>query len=330
MMRGGIHEYIKEEYMEILRKMLQIRLFEEMINKLAGDGTMPGNQHSYRGQEAVAVGVCSSLEPTDMIASTHRGNGHMVAKDLDIYRLFAELLGKDDGYGHGRGGKLHLVALEKGFLGTYGVVGSSVPIACGAAYAAQVRKSGQVVISFMGDGAINQGAVHEAMNMASLWKLPVVFVVENNLYAFTVSLERSSSDTRLAHRAAAYNMEGLTVDGNDVLAVKNVASWAIGKARGGGGPTLLECLTYRWDGHFHGDPGTTYRSREEVQEWRDRCPIKNYAAHLMKTGVLTEEGYNDIYREVKEQIETATAKAIEAALPDPSVALGPIYAEVGK
>lgn len=314
--------------MDLLKKMLQIRLFEERVNKLYGDGLMPGNQHSYRGEEAVAVGVCSSLEPADLIASYHRGNGHMIAKGLDIYRLFAEFLGKEDGYSRGRGGKMHIVVLEKGFLGTNGIVGATVPIACGAAFAAQVRKSGQVAVSFMGDGAVNQGAVHEAMNMASLWKLPVLFVVENNQYAHSVSVTRSSADTCLAHRAFAYNMEGLTVDGNDVLAVKNAAGWAIGKARKGEGPTLLECRTYRWDGHFGGDPGTTYRTREELQQWRDRCPIKNYVAHLTKKGIITAEGYNTIYTEIKEQIEAAATKALEAAEPHPSVALVPLYAEV--
>lgn len=318
----------KEEHLEILRKMLEIRLFEEKVNRLYQDGLMPGNQHSYRGEEAVAVGVCSSLETDDLIASYHRGNGHMIAKGLDIYRLFAEFLGKEDGYSRGRGGKMHIVATEKGFLGTNGIVGATVPIACGAAFAAQVRKSGQVVISFMGDGAVNTGAVHEAMNMASLWKLPVVFVIENNQYAHSVSVSRSSADTRLAHRATAYNLEGLTVDGNDVMAVKNVAGWAIGKAREGGGPTVLECLTYRWDGHFGGDPGTTYRTREEVQAWRDKCPIKKYAAYLKEKGKLDEEGYNRIHKEISEQIEEAAAKALTAAEPHPLVGANPIYAEV--
>ena len=318
----------KEEHLEILKKMLEIRLFEERVNRLYQDGLMPGNQHSYRGEEAVAVGVCSSLENNDLIASYHRGNGHMIAKGLDIYRLFAEFLGKEDGYSRGRGGKMHIVATEKGFLGTNGIVGATVPIACGAAFAAQVRKSGQVVISFMGDGAVNTGAVHEAMNMASLWKLPVVFVIENNQYAHSVSVSRSSADTRLAHRAAAYNLEGLTVDGNDVMAVRNVAGWAIGKAREGGGPTVLECLTYRWDGHFGGDPGTTYRTREEVQEWRDKCPIKKYVAYLTEKGKLDEESYNRIYKKISGQIEEAAAKALTAAEPHPSVDLNPIYAEV--
>lgn len=250
---------------EMLRLMIKVRVFEEKLDELYQKKAMFGSTHSYRGQEAIAAGVCSALEPTDLMASYHRGTGHIIAKGADLYRLFCECLGRQDGYSQGRGGKMHMGDLGFGFIGNTGTVGASIPVATGAALAAKTRGSKEVVVGFLGDGAMNQGVVHEAMNLAGLWKLPVIYVCENNLYAMTVSVERSVAIKHLANRAQGYGFEGKVIDGNDVELVFDETRKAVEKARGGGGATFLECLTYRWDGHFGGDPGTTYRSREEIE-----------------------------------------------------------------
>ena len=276
---------------KMLEIMIKVRAFEEKLDELFQKKAMFGNTHSYRGQEAIAVGVCSALESKDLIASYHRGTGHLVAKGADLYRLMCECLGRQDGYSKGRGGKMHMADLSFGFIGNTGTVGATVPIATGSALAAKLRPSKEVVVSFLGEGGMNQGVVHEAMNFAGLWKLPVIYVCENNLYAMTVSFEKSVAVEHVAERAKGYGFEGKVIDGNDVELVYEETCKAAEKGRAGGGATFLECLTYRWDGHFGGDPGVGYRTKEEVEEWKLRCPIKRQREKLMGEGNLTSEEF---------------------------------------
>jgi TPP-dependent pyruvate/acetoin dehydrogenase alpha subunit len=311
---------------EMLRTMLRVRSFEEKLNALYQNKVMFGTPHSYRGQEAIAVGVCSALEANDLIASYHRGTGHLVAKGADLYRLMCECLGRLDGYSKGRGGKMHMGDLSFGFLGNTGTVGATVPVATGAALAAKIRGSQEVAVSFMGDGAMNQGVVHEAMNFAGLWKLPVIYVIENNYYAMTVSLEKSVAVKHLAERAAGYGFEGKAIDGNDVELVYEETRKAADKARRGEGPTLLECLTYRWDGHFGGDPGTGYRAREEIEEWKQRCPIKRLREKLISEGNLTEAEFEILSASVYAELEAVAAKAQASPLPPKEVELDGVFA----
>ena len=311
---------------EMLRTMIKVRAFEEKLNDLFQKKAMFGNPHSYRGQEAIAVGVCSALEKEDLIASYHRGTGHIVAKGADLYRLMCECLGRLDGYSKGRGGKMHMGDLSFGFLGNTGTVGATVPFATGAALAAKIRGSREVAVGFMGDGAMNQGVVHEAMNFAGLWKLPVIYVIENNLYAMTVSMERSVAIKQLAERAAAYGFEGKAIDGNDAELVFDETQRAAEKARKGGGATLLECMTYRWDGHFGGDPGVGYRTREEVEEWKKRCPIMRLKKKLIAAGELTEAEYEKISAAVYQELEEVAVKAQAAALPPAEAEMDGVYA----
>ncbi|HEY2987372.1 MAG TPA: thiamine pyrophosphate-dependent dehydrogenase E1 component subunit alpha [Candidatus Binatia bacterium] len=311
---------------EMLRTMLRIRAFEEKLNELYQNKVMFGSPHSYRGQEAIAAGVCSALEADDLIASYHRGTGHLVAKGADLYRLMCECLGRLDGYSKGRGGKMHMGDLSFGFIGNTGTVGATVPFATGAALAAKIRGSREVAVSFMGDGAMNQGVVHEAMNFAGLWKLPVVYVIENNFYAMTVSLEKSVAVKHLAERAAGYGFEGKVIDGNDVALVYEETRQAADKARRGEGATLLECLTYRWDGHFGGDPGTGYRAREEIERWKERCPIKRLKEKLIDAGNLSEAEFEKLSASVYAELEDAATKAQAAPLPPSEVDVDSVFA----
>ncbi|HEX2928840.1 MAG TPA: thiamine pyrophosphate-dependent dehydrogenase E1 component subunit alpha, partial [Candidatus Binatia bacterium] len=287
-----------------------------------------GSTHSYRGQEAIAVGVCAALQKTDLIASYHRGTGHLIAKGADLYLLLCECMGRADGYSKGRGGKMHMGEMGFGFLGNTGTVGGTVPTATGAALAAKIRSSKEVVVSFFGDGAANQGVVHEAMNLAGVWKLPVIYVCENNQYAMTVSLEKSVAIKQLSDRGAAYGFEGKTVDGNDVEAVYEATLAAADKARNGAGATFLECVTYRWDGHFGGDPGTAYRSKEEIDSWKQKCPIKRLQEKLLREGNLTEQEVETISSTVQMELDEVAKRAEAAPLPKKEVDLGSIYAEV--
>lgn len=311
---------------EMLRQMVLVRAFEEKLDELYQRKAMFGSTHSYRGQEAIAVGVCSALKPADLIASYHRGTGHLIAKGADLYLLLCECMGRADGYSQGRGGKMHMGDMGFGFLGNTGTVGGTVPTATGAALAAKVRGSDEVVVSFFGDGAANQGVVHESMNLAGVWKLPVIYVCENNQYAMTVSLEKSVAIRRLSERAAAYGFEGKTIDGNDVEAVYEAARAAAEKGRKGGGATLLECITYRWDGHFGGDPGTGYRSKEEIEAWKQKCPIKRLKEKLIQEGDLTEPEFDKMSAAVYAELDEVAKRAEAAPLPKKEVDLSSIYA----
>ena len=311
---------------DMLRQMILLRAFEEKLEELYQRKAMFGSTHSYRGQEAIAVGVCSALESTDAIASYHRGTGHLIAKGADLYTLLCECMGRADGYSKGRGGKMHMGDMSFGFLGNTGTVGGTVPTATGAALAAKVRGSSEVVISFFGDGAANQGVVHEAMNLAGVWKLPVIYVCENNQYAMTVSLEKSVAIKHLSDRAAAYGFEGKTIDGNDVETVYDAAQAAAAKARRGGGATFLECITYRWDGHFGGDPGTGYRAKEEIESWKQKCPIKRLSEKLIQEGLLTAQEFQKMNDVVYAELDEVAKRAEAAPLPKKEVDLTSIYA----
>ena len=309
-----------------LRQMVLLRAFEEKLEELYQRKAMFGSTHSYRGQEAIAVGVCAALKATDLVASYHRGTGHLIAKGADLYTLLCECMGREDGYSKGRGGKMHMGDMSFGFMGNTGTVGGTVPTATGAALAAKIRGSNEVVVSFFGDGAANQGVVHESMNLAGVWKLPVIYVCENNQYAMTVSFEKSVAIKHLSERGAAYGFEGKTVDGNDVEAVYEATQAAAAKGREGAGATLLECVTYRWDGHFGGDPGTAYRSKEEIESWKQKCPIKRLKEKLIQAGDLTEQEFEAMVREVYAELDEVARRAEAAPLPKKEVDLNSVYA----
>jgi pyruvate dehydrogenase E1 component alpha subunit len=306
--------------------MILVRAFEEKLEELYQRKAMFGSTHSYRGQEAIAVGVCSALRTSDLIASYHRGTGHLIAKGADLYLLLCECMGRANGYSQGRGGKMHMGDMGFGFLGNTGTVGGTVPTATGAALAAKVRGSDEVVVSFFGDGAANQGVVHESMNLAGVWRLPVIYVCENNQYAMTVSFEKSVAIKQLSARAAGYGFEGKTIDGNDADSVYQATQAAAEKARRGGGATFLECVTYRWDGHFGGDPGTGYRSKEEIEAWKQKCPIKRLKENLIEEGNLSEQEFDQLSAAVHAELEEVAERAEAAPLPNKEVDLSSIYA----
>jgi len=295
--------------------MVTIRRFEETVERAFLDGVISGTCHPCIGQEAVAVGACAGIRPDDYVVSNHRGHGHFIAKGGEPKRIMAEIFGKVDGYGGGRGGSQHMACFEIGFLGCNGITGGGIPIATGAALAVKLQGRKQIVLSFMGDGAANQGAFHEALNMAALWKLPVVYVCENNLYAMSTPFSEAFAIKDIAERAPAYGMPGRIVDGNDVLAVRDAVSEAAERARRGEGPTLLECKTYRFCGHSRGDP-REYRSRREEEEWRQRCPIKRLREKLFAMKVLDESRDAEILKRVDEVISEAEAFARQSPEPD--------------
>ncbi len=305
--------------------MLEIRYFEEKVFDLYTQNVVPGTIHLYAGEEAVAVGVCSTLRKDDYITSTHRGHGHCIAKGADLKRTMAEILGKKTGYCKGKGGSMHIADFSIGMLGATAVVGAGIPIAVGAGFSAKLRKSDQVVACFFGEGASNQGTFHEGINMASIWKLPVIFVCENNLYAMGTRQSMVMAIENIADRAVAYGIPGITVDGNDVLAVYEAACKAVERARKGDGPTLIECKTYRHKGHSRVDPAK-YRPKEEVAEWLAKDPIKRFKEKLLQTNILTEVEIQRIENEVSLEIEEAVKFAMESPFPEPEEALEDVYA----
>ena len=270
-------------------KMLEIRSFEERMGEAYAKGLVPGLIHLYIGQEAAATGVCANLRKDDYAVGTHRGHGIAIAKGVPLNRLAAEVLAKETGCCKGRGGSMRVADVNAGLLYSCPIVGASLPLATGIGLSIKLRKTDQVVACFFGDGASNIGDFHEALNLAAIWKLPVIFVCENNMYAISVHVKKSTSVENISDRAAAYNIPGMTVDGNDAIAVYKIAYEAVERARGGGGPTLIECKTYRIVGHGTTDPGTGYRTREEIEGWRKRCPIENLRNHLLSNNVLKEE-----------------------------------------
>ena len=314
----------KTQLIGLYRTMRLIRRFEERVVELVNRDEIPGVTHEYVGQEAVATGVCAALRPDDVITSTHRGHGHILAKGGDPRRMMAELMGKASGYNRGRGGSMHIADLSLGIYGANGIVGAGAPIACGAALAGKLARSDRVDVSFFGDGGMNQGVVHEALNLAAIWKLPVVFVCENNGYAISASISEMAVVERLADRAAAYGMPGTSVDGMDVLAVHAAAGEAVERARTGAGPTLLECRTYRFVGHFTAEKarGIKYRSDEEIARWRERDPVVTYPAWLRQQGVDPAM----VDAEVEALLDEAVAFARQSAFPEAEEALDGMYA----
>jgi pyruvate dehydrogenase E1 component alpha subunit len=304
--------------LEMYRKMLELREFELKVQEFYRRGLLPGFVHLYIGEEAVGVGVCANLEPKDLIFSTHRGHGHALAKGVPARHLMAELWAKATGASGGRGGSMHLYGPECGFMGTNGVVGAGIPLATGAALSAKLRRSGQVVVAFFGDGAVNSGSFHEGINLGAVWNLPVVYVCENNLYATEMAFRRATKNTSVQSRAAAYQIPGVEVDGNDVMAVYAVAKEAIERARAEGGPTLIEAKTYRFMGHHEGDPGTDYRTREEVEEWKSRCPIAMLRQKILEGGMTTLDTLQRLESEVQQWAEDAVQFARESAEPAPA------------
>jgi pyruvate dehydrogenase E1 component alpha subunit len=309
----------------LYRKMLELREFELKVQELYRRGMLPGFVHLYVGEEAVGTGVCSNLKPEDLIYSTHRGHGHALAKGVPGRDVFAELWGKSTGSSGGRGGSMHLYAPEYGFMGTNGIVGAGIPLATGSALSAQLRKSGQLVVAFFGDGAANSGSFHEGLNFGAVWNLPVVYVCENNLYATEMAFRRATKNTSVASRAAAYKMPGVEVDGNDVIAVYAAAKEAVERARADGGPTLIEAKTYRFVGHHEGDPGTAYRTREEVEEWKSRCPIQRLRQTLLSTEGVTEKDLEQIHQDVHGWLEDAVQYGKQSPEPLPASVLDHVF-----
>lgn len=314
----------KRKKIEMYRKLLEIRHFEEKVYDLYGQNLVPGTIHLYAGQEAVAVGVCANLRRDDYITSTHRGHGHCIAKGAQLNRVMAEILGKKTGYCKGKGGSMHIANFSVGMLGATAVVGAGLPIAAGAGLSIRLRKTDQVVACFFGEGASNQGTFHEGINMAALWKLPVLFVCENNLYAMGTRQSRVMAIENVADRGVAYGIPGVVVDGNDVMAVYETACEAVERARSGKGPTLIECKTYRHKGHSRFDPAT-YRPKEEVEEWMKSDPITRFRARLLEMKTLTEEEADKIEQDVAVAVEDAVKFAVESPFPAPEEALEHVY-----
>ena len=315
-----------QDQLEIYRKMVTIRQFETLAGQLHADQKLPGFIHLSIGQEASAAGVCSCLRADDYLTTTHRGHGHMIAKGADLNKMVAELFGKRGGYCKGKGGSMHIADFDLGILGANGVVAGGLPIVAGAGFSIKLRRTDQVAVCFFGDGAANRGPVHEVMNLAAVWKLPVIFIVENNQYASTTPFEQALAIETISVRAAAYGMPGTAVDGNDVLAVWSATQAAVERARSGGGPTLLENKTYRLRGHFEGDP-QKYRTPAEVDQWQaQNDPVDRFERTLVQTGVLSAETRQKIKEDVAQRLEAAVAFAEESPHPEPAEALDDLWA----
>jgi len=316
--------YKAEFILSLYRKMLLIRRFEERVKYLFLEGIMPGTIHQYLGQEAIAVGVCSALNPDDVITSTHRPHGHAIAKGLSVESIMHELFGKTTGCCCGKGGSMHIGDLERGMVPAIAVVGGGVPVATGVALAFKMRKEPRVAVCFTGDGAVNQGAFHEGVNMGAIWSLPVVYVIENNRYSASTPIAQMVRVKKLSERAAAYGIPGVTIDGNDVLEVYETACEAVGRARAGGGPTLIEAVTYRLTGHSRRDP-CNYQPEEERKQAQQREPVKRLAERLLSGGIADEVMLDRIRQEIDAEIERAVESAMAAPDPAPQDALKGLF-----
>ena len=311
--------YDKTLLLRMLKLMLTIRNFELNVVDLNTKGIMPGFMHLCIGEEAVAVGACLAIDKDDFITSTHRGHGHVIAKGANIEKMIAELLGKKEGYCKGKGGSMHIADLSLGILGANGIVGGGIPIATGAGLSAKIKGNKKIVICFFGDGAANNGVFHESLNLASIWKLPVIFLCENNQYALSTSHKLNSSINDIAERAKAYNISGIVVDGMDVKEVYSKVLDAVSETRKGNGPVLIEAKTYRFLGHHLGDPnnGELYRSKKEIKFWKEnRCPIKKLKGEMIADKLLTIDEFNNIEASIKDDIKNATKKVMSYPLPE--------------
>ena len=317
------NEQMKDMYV----KMRRIRDFESTAAKLFAEGKIPGFVHLYLGEEAIAPAVCECLRDDDFITSTHRGHGHIIAKGGDLNLMMAELFGRETGYCKGKGGSMHIADRDKGILGANGIVGAGHCIACGAGLSAKLRGTDQVCVCFFGDGSTNQGTFHESLNMASIWKLPIIFVCENNHYGISMSQDRHQAIKDVADRGAAYNIPGISVDGNDPMAVYEAAEEAVARARAGKGPTLLECKTYRQHGHFEGDPAI-YKPKEEQAAWMEKDPMPRFAKFLVDNGVCTEEEVKAMDDQVAKEIEDSIAFADAQPIPSLESAVVDVYSDI--
>lgn len=311
----------------IYNKMHEIRAFEETAWTLFTENKLRGSVHLYTGEEAVAASVCAQLCDEDYIASTHRGHGHCIGKGAELDRALAELMGKATGYCKGRSGSMHIADFSKGNLGANAIVGGGIPIATGGALALKMQNKPNVAVAFFGDGASNQGTFHEAINLAAVWKLPIIYICENNQFGMTVPVWQSTSVENIADRSAGYGIAGEVVDGNDVVAVYEAFARAKERALKGEGPTLLECKTYRWRGHWTGDP-EVYRSREDVEFWKEnRDPIKLFGAYMVENGLATEAELDEIAKAVAKKMEEAVEFALNSPDPDPANVLEDVFYE---
>ncbi len=314
-----------ERMVELLRQMERIRLFEETAEQLYMRGLIHGTMHLSIGQEAAAVGAIAALEPHDLILSTHRGHGHCIAKGADIRLMMAEFMGKENGYCRGRGGSMHIADVEGGNLGANGIVAGGLPIAAGVGLSLKMQRRDEICMAFFGDGAANEGAFHESLNSAAIWNLPIVFFCENNQYAMSMSVRDAFPRIDISERAAAYNIPGITVDGNNLLEVYEVTSVAVNRARSGRGPTLIEAKTYRWRGHSKSDRNL-YRTQEEIEMWKGRDPIARFRQFLIDEGVLDDVRAAEISQAVKEEVAAAVAFAEASPEPDPAQMEDEVYA----
>jgi pyruvate dehydrogenase E1 component alpha subunit len=311
------------EDIEMYKKMLEIRRFEEKVYELFTQNLIPGTMHLYIGEEAVAVGVCAALDINDFITSTHRGHGHCIAKGASLKKMMAELFGRRTGYCKGKGGSMHITDKSSGMLGANAVVGGAIPIAVGAGLSCALKYPERVTACFFGDGASNQGTFHEGINLAAVWDLPVIFVCENNLYAMGTRQSIVMKIEDISERAAGYGIPGVTVDGNDVMAVNKAASEAVKRARNGKGPTLIECKTYRHKGHSRFDPAK-YRPEEETAAWMARDPVISFKKKLLEKGI-PEEFFQKIEDQVDAEIEEAVQFAQNSPHPAPEEALDDVW-----
>ena len=314
-----------ETLIKLYRQMWLIRYFEEKVDDFFKQGLIYGTTHLCIGQEATAVGTCAVLEAGDKITSTHRGHGHCIAIGSRVDQMMAELFGRTTGYCKGKGGSMHIADVDGGNLGANGIVGGSIPLAVGSALTAQMKKLDYVTVCFFGDGATNEGSFHEALNMAAIWQLPVVFVCENNQYGMSSAVNDMTNIEKLSGRAQAYGFPGVTIDGNDLIEVIQTADEAVKRARSGGGPTLIEMNTYRWKGHSKSDRGK-YRTQEEVEEWKKKDPIKRYERVLLKHGLLNETKISSIKQDALKEVEDSVDFAKQGPMPTANDVLTDVYA----
>jgi len=324
--KGAKKRLTKEDQIGLLRRMMEIRAFEDKVFELLARNVLKGASHVSAGQEAVAVGACSATTDRDYVTSTHRGHGHCLALGGDLRLMMAELCGKATGYCKGRGGSMHIADVSGRNLGATGIVGGNLPVATGAGLAIQLQQKEAVCLCFFGDGASNTGSFHESLNMAGKWRLPVIYICENNQYGMSVSIQRACADTDICARGRVYAMAGAKVDGQRVLEVRQAVLEAAERARAGGGPTLIEAVTYRYRGHSRSDP-RAYRTKEEEQHWHERDPILLFKQDLMEEGTLTEDAFEAVQKEVDSAIADAERFAVEESpYPDPSEVLDDVYA----
>jgi len=320
-------ELDKQTLLQMYRNMLRIRYFEERLAEESAQGNIPGLLHLYVGEEAVAVGACTPLKKEDYITSTHRGHGHCIAKGGDLGRMMAELFAKETGYCKGRGGSMHIAAPDIGIVGCSAIAGAGIPIAAGVGLSIKMRGTDQVCVSFFGDGASNTGAFHEGMNLAAVWKLPVIYVLENNMYAISVAASKSTKLKNISDRAAAYGIVNVVVDGMDVISVYQAVSDAAARARRGEGPIVVECKTYRFRGHHEGDPkkGEIYRTKEEMEDWEKKDPIRKLADRIINDRKASQAELDSISQETLKEVADAVAFAKDSPSPRPEDAASYLF-----